>query len=275
MSKMRILMFVLAIGSAVSAGIIAKNFISKKPEVQVADQPVLKTKDVLIAAKDVLMGDRFGAGTLVWKAWPEDNILSTMITKEVKPDAMVELESARARLALYEGEYVMEKKIVRAGTGGFMSAILPKGMRAVSVAISARSSAGGFILPDDRVDVIIAKKLDLNGQSYSKSETLISNVRVLAINQVYRQAAEGDPVTVDKGETATLELTPLQTEVIAKVGSENTELSLALRSIAENDGKNMGTEGPILSENYTGKAKRASSSTLFVRYGIETYAQSQ
>ena len=274
MSKMRVLMFVLAIGSAVMAGLMAKGFIGKKPDVQVVEQPMAKTVDVLIAAKDVLMGDRFGAGTLVWKSWPEDNVLATMITKDAKPDAMVELENARARLALYEGEYVMEKKIVRAGAGGFMSAILPKGMRAISVAISSRSSAGGFILPDDRVDVILTKKIDANGQSSVKSETVLSNVRVLAVNQVYRQANEGDAVTVEKGETATLELTPKQSEVVAMVESAG-ELSLALRSIAENDGKNMATEGPILSDTYSGKAKRVGNDTLFVRYGVETYAQNQ
>ncbi len=274
MSKMRVLMFVLAIGSAVMAGLMAKGFINKKPDVQVTEQPVMKTVDVLIAAKDVLMGDRFSSGALVWKAWPEDNVLATMITKDAKPDAMIELENARARLALYEGEYVMEKKIVRAGTGGFMSAILPKGMRAISVAISSRSSAGGFILPDDRVDVILTKKIDSNGKTSVKSETVISNVRVLAVNQVYRQAAEGEAVTVEKGETATLQLTPKQSEVIAMVESAG-ELSLALRSIAENDGKNMETEGPILSDSYDGKTKRVGNNTLFVRYGIETYAQDQ
>ena len=274
MSKMRVLMFVLAIGSAVMAGLMAKGFISKKPEVQAVEQPVAKTVDVLIAAKDVLMGDRFSAGALVWKAWPQDNVLATMITKDARPDAMIELENARARLALYEGETVMEKKIVRAGAGGFMSAILPKGMRAISVAISSRSSAGGFILPDDRVDVILTKKIDNAGKSSVKSETVISNVRVLAVNQTYRQAAEGDAVTVEKGETATLELTPQQSEVVAMVESAG-ELSLALRSIAENDGKNMETMGPVLSDNYNGKAKRVGNDTLFVRYGIETYAQNQ
>ncbi len=274
MSKMRVLMFVLAIGSAVMAGLMAKGFINKKPDVQVTEQPIEKTVDVLIAAKDVLMGDRFSSGTLVWKAWPADNVLPTMITKDAKPEAMIELENARARLALYEGESVMEKKIVRAGAGGFMSAILPKGMRAISVAISSRSSAGGFILPDDRVDVILTKKIDNNGKTTVKSETVISNVRVLAVNQVYRQAQDGEAVTVEKGETATLELTPKQSEVIAMVESAG-ELSLALRSIAENDGKNMETEGPILADSYNGKSKRVGNNTLFVRYGIETYAQDQ
>ena len=271
MSKMRGLMFVLAIGSAIMAGLMAKGFIGKKQEVQAIEQPVLKTVDVLFAGKDVLMGDRFGPGTLVWKSWPQDNVLPSMITKDAKPEALTELEPARARLALYEGEAILEKKIVRPGAGGFMSAILPKGMRAISVAISSRSSAGGFILPDDRVDVILTKKINGKDSTTIKSETVVTNVRVLAVNQQYRQAAEGDAVTVEKGETATLELTQPQTEVMALVESSG-ELSLSLRSIAENDGTNMETEGPQLAGKYTGNAKRVGSDTLIVRYGVETYA---
>ncbi len=271
MSKMRVLMFALAIGSAVMAGLMAKGIIGKKPEVQITEAPVLKTVDVLFAGKDVLMGDRFGPGTLVWKSWPQDNVLPTMITKEAKPEALTEFEPARARLAIYEGEAILDKKIIYPGAGGFMSAILPKGMRAISVAISSRSSAGGFILPDDRVDVMLTKKINTAGGTTVKSETVISNVRVLAVNQIYRQASEGDAVTVEKGETATLELTPPQGEILAQVESSG-ELSLALRSIAENEGKNMQTEGPKLAGKYAGNAKRVGNDTLIVRYGVETYA---
>jgi pilus assembly protein CpaB len=274
MSKMRVLMFALAIGSAIMAGLMAKGFIGKKQEVQVSEQPMLKTVDVLIVSKDVLMGDRFGPGTLTWKAWPQDNVLQAMITKDAAPEAMTELEPARARLALFEGEPLLEKKIVRPGAGGFMSSIVPKGMRAVSVAISSRSSAGGFILPDDRVDVILTKKTTIKDVVIVKSSTVITNVRVLAVNQIYRQANEGDAVTVDKGETATLELTPEQTKVVAMVESAG-ELSLALRSIAENEGKSIQEQQPQLTDEYNGKGRRVGTDTLFVRYGVETYSENQ
>lgn len=271
MSKMRILMFTLAIGSAVMAGLMAKGFIGKKPEVQVTEAPAFKTVDVLVAGKDVLMGDRFGPGTLSWKTWPQDNVLATMITKDSKPDALTQYEPARARTAMFEGEPILDKKIVMPTAGGFMSAILPKGMRAISVAISSRSSAGGFILPDDRVDIILTKKLQSSDGSSVKSETVISNVRILAINQLYRQGDNADSPSVEKGETATLELTGPQSEILAQVESMG-ELSLALRSIAENDGKNMETEGPQLAGKYTGNARRVGNNTLIVRYGVETYA---
>jgi pilus assembly protein CpaB len=94
---------------------------------------------------------------------------------------------------------------------------------------------------------------------------------VLAVNQVFKQAAEGDPVTVEKGETATLELMSQQSEILAQVESAG-ELSLALRSIAENEGKDIQDIGPVLSEKYTKKAALGNHDPLFIRYGIEAYA---
>ncbi|MDE2444706.1 MAG: Flp pilus assembly protein CpaB [Alphaproteobacteria bacterium] len=274
MSKMRILMFAMAIGSAIVAGLLAKGVIGKKPEQVVVEAPVAKTTEVLVAAKDLLMGDKLALGTLSWKTWPQENVQQSMITKDAQPNALQDYAEARARLAIYQGETVLEKKILMPGKGGFMSSILPKGMRAISVAISARSSAGGFILPDDRVDVILTRKPGQGGNTQTvKSETVVSNVRVLAVNQVFRQANAGDSVTVEKGETATLELDPHQSEVIAMVESSG-ELSLALRSIAENDGKKIDDIMPQLAEKYNAatNGKRVNNDTLYVRYGVESYA---
>jgi pilus assembly protein CpaB len=275
MSKMRIIIFGLAFGSAILAGLLAKGFIGAKPDKEVVEINNVKTVDVLTAAKDILMGERFVDGSTVWKPWPVANVTDAMITRDKKPDAKEAYLTARARLAVYEGETILEKKLVLPGQTGFMSAILPKGMRAVSVAISVQSSAGGFILPNDRVDVILTKKMD-NPQSSDKittSETVLSNVRVLAINQTYRQEQEGDTVTVAEGKTATLELDPHQSEVIEMIESIG-ELSLALRSIAENDGKSMDQEGPKLADKYMGK-KHGGGDTLFVRYGVESYSSSR
>ena len=272
MSKMRIVMFALAAGSAVVAGVLAKGLISKGPDVQAEVVTKVKTVSVLVAAKDIEVGERLTTGAIIWKDWPADNVLDAMITKEEKPDADVAFAETRARIQMFEGEVINEKKIVDPKTGGFMSAILPKGMRAISVAISSRSSAGGFILPNDRVDIILTRKASGSGSTSSKSEIAIGNVRVLAINQIFRQAKDGEEVTIKEGQTATVELSPEQAEIIARLESEG-ELSLALRSIAESDGKAM-EEGPQLAEKYLNKdgKKTRSTDTLFIRYGRETYA---
>jgi pilus assembly protein CpaB len=274
MSKMRVVMLTLALGSAIGAGFMAKNLLGRKQEDKVVEINTVKTTEVLVAAKDVLMGGKFATGTLVWQAWPNDNLAPTMITKDAKPDSLTELTSARARLAVYAGETVIDKKILRPGQGGFMGALLTKGMRAISVAISARSSAGGFILPDDRVDVILTKKGSVSGQSTVKSETVLANVRVLAVNQTFRQAADGEAVTIENGQTATLELTPQESEIIAQIESTG-ELSLALRSIAESEGKSPQENQPILSDKYNPATKGAITETLFVRAGVESYAANQ
>jgi pilus assembly protein CpaB len=273
MSKMRIVMFALAAGSAGMAAILAKGMVGQKAEVQTEVINQVKYVPVLVAAKDLEVGEKLIAGTIIWKDWPQDNVLDSMITKDEKPDADQSLAEFRAIVPMFEGETVIEKKLVDPKTGGFMSAVLPKGMRAISVAISDRSSAGGFILPNDRVDVILTRKITTPGSSAPivKSETVISNVRVLAVNQTFKKAKEGEEIAI-KGETATLEMTMSQAEVVARVESEG-ELSLALRSIAESEGRAL-EEGPKLADKYLGGDKNAkrNQDTLFVRSGIETYA---
>jgi pilus assembly protein CpaB len=274
---MRIVIFGLAFGSAIMAGLLAKGVIGKKPDKEVVEINKVPETEILVAAKDLLMGEKLAAGTVVWKKWPKANVLDSMITSEEMSDAVEKLADARARFPMYEGETILEKKILQAGQTGFMSSVLPKGMRAISVSITEASSAGGFILPNDRVDVILTRKLDgaavAAGAAPVQSETVITNVRVLAINQTYRQEGE-EKVAVEEGKTATLELDPRQAEVISMVGSSG-EISLALRSIAEMDGRPLEENQPKLSDKYDGGPKRSGTDLLVVRYGIETYAQNR
>ena len=288
MSKMRTIALGGALVSAVVAGLLARNVMNRKQDLQhdVLQHDVVstvETVDVLVASKDLQMGDKLTDAT-VWTAWPKANVLPFMINKNDKPNAMKDLAGARVRLPTYKDEPVMNKKILLPGSGGFMSASLPKGMRGLSVAISNRSAAGGFILPNDRVDVILTVKAASasTASAASKiiihSEVVLSNVRVLAVNQVFKQAGDTDPVTVEKGETATLELTPQQAEIIAQVESSG-ELSLALRSISENDGKTAEQIIPELEGKFKAKAhdkaELKSGDPLFVRAGNESYATAQ
>jgi pilus assembly protein CpaB len=276
MSKMRIVIFGMALGSAALAAMMARGVIGEPAKTEVVEINKIQTVDVLVAAKDVLMGEKLTAGTVAWKTWPTDNLSSQMITKDSQPDAAEKLAEARTRVEIYEGETIIEKKLLLPNQPGFMSSLLPKGMRAISVAISERSSAGGFILPNDRVDIILTRKFDTPGVSAQTvvSETVITNVRVLAVNQTFRQQQEGDKVTVEEGKTATVELSLKQAEVISMVESSG-ELSLALRSIAENDGKTMDKEVPVLAEKYTGEGKKKDTSVLVIRNGSETLSSSR
>ena len=277
MSKMRLVALVAAIACALVAGVLAKNMLSHRAQ-QPQAQAVEKTEsvDVLVATKDFQMGDKLTEG-LAWKAWPKDSVTELMITRDKQADALKDMAVARVRMPIFKDEPLITKKVLQPGAGGFMSANLPKGMRAEAVAISTKTSAGGFILPNDRVDVLLTKKSTntVSGVVTVKSETVVSNVKVLAVNQVFKQVADGDPVTVDKGETATLELTPEQSEVLATVQSTG-DLSLVLRSIAENDGKSEAEIQPVLADKYqVTPNKNIISEPMIIRAGIQSRAEAQ
>ena len=111
----------------------------------------------------------------------------------------------------------------------FMSSILPSGKRAIATQISADTSAGGFILPNDFVDVIMTRRTKDGGADEFITETILGNVRVLAIDQTVKEE-DGRQVVV--GKTATLELAPEQAEVLT-LAEQMGEMSLALRSLAD------------------------------------------
>ena len=276
MNKARLLILGLAVGSAALAGVLAKGLIGRKPTTEVVEVNKVPMVDVLVAARDLALGERLGDSTINWRQWPQDNVGEAMITKDRNPEALDKMKLARARLPIFAGEPIVDRKLVMPGEGGFMSAILPQGMRAISVAISERSAVSGFILPNDRVDVILTRKIDGPDGSGKivKSDTVLTNVRVLAINQTFRQEPAEDKVTVTEGKTALLELDPIQSEVITMVESAG-ELSLALRSIAEGGDKGLQDTRPILSDKFSNKKKSGGGERVLVRYGVETVITSR
>ena len=269
MSTARIAVLGLAIGSAVIAAFLARGFIGQKPETQIVQVKQVESNAILIASKDIRMGDRLKSTNLAWESWPSDAVRPYMITRSAHPDARETYDAARARTALFEGEAITDKKVVKPDSAGFMAAILPKGMRAISVRISAETGAGGFILPNDKVDVILTAKEAAEGSNKTRTTTdaVLQNVRVLAIDQTFQTNDKGEQVVV--GKTATLELKPNQAEVLAKAESIG-QLSLALRSLADNGDSALGDDGPVLSKRY-GKDSRVGS-VLIYRYGIESSA---
>ena len=145
---------------------------------------------------------------------------------------MREVSGSIARAPFIAGEPIREQKLVKADGSGFMAAILPEGFRAISTEISPETGAGGFILPNDRVDVILTKREknpDAKGPDISSSEVILTNVRVLAIDQAPKEK-EGTSALI--GKTVTLELKPDQAETLAR-SRQNGTLTLALRSIAD------------------------------------------
>jgi pilus assembly protein CpaB len=130
-------------------------------------------------------------------------------------------------------EPIRREKLIKTDGTGFLSAVLPAGKRAIAISTDSRgaNTAGGFILPNDHVDVIRTYRDEGTGsrsESYS-SETILRNVRVLAIGQNV-QERNGEKVVI--GETATLEVDPGQVETVAQA-QKTGSLSLALRSLKD------------------------------------------
>jgi pilus assembly protein CpaB len=231
---------ILVLGIALAAGGAAAYLVSgdDTPKPEAPPAPVvqqLPTVDVLIAKGDIGMGTTVAAEDFTWQAWPEATTGDSYVTRKGRPNAPQELAGAITRAPFTAGEPIREAKFIRAnGAAGYMAAILPSGMRAVSTEISPETGAGGFILPNDRVDVILSRRpRDTDAKSAANapptSETVLTNVRVLAIDQTVEEKG-GQRVVV--GKTATLELSPRQAEMLAQSRQQGT-LSLALRSLLD------------------------------------------
>jgi pilus assembly protein CpaB len=226
----------VVLGIAVAAGgiaaVLAGGSSDSKPEPPAKPVAQLETVEILVAKNDVNMGQTVGPQDLSWQLWPASTS-STFIRKSDRPEAIEQLRGSIARMPFASGEPIRESKLIKANGSGYLAAILPQGMRAVSTEISPETGAGGFILPNDHVDVILSRRdkqaEKSAGYEVHTSETILSNVRVLAIDQAVEEK-NGQRVVV--GKTATLELSPRQAETLA-MSRQLGSLSLALRSLVD------------------------------------------
>jgi len=225
MKPARIIVLVVALASGGLAAWLAQDRSAPPPP---PAEPVaqLDTVDVLIASADVGLGQPLSAQNLAWQTWPAA-VTGELIKKTNSPTAIQDLTGARARSPLSAGEPIREAKLVRAGRG-FLSALLPKNTRAVAVEISPENGAGGFILPGDHVDVILTRTpIGGKGEEGSTSETILTNVQVLAIDlNIDGKAGQNTAI----GKIATLELTPTQAQTLVLARRLGT-IALVLRSL--------------------------------------------
>jgi pilus assembly protein CpaB len=251
---------IVVLGIALSAGGVAAYLASggsQAPNVSPAE-PVaqLQTVDVLVAKSDIGLGQSVKPEDLQWQTWPQATASSAFIRKTDRPDAATQLVGSIAREPLIAGEPIRDQKLVKGNGSGFMAAILPSGTRGVSTEISPETGAGGFILPNDRVDVILTRH-ERHPENPSipeviVSEIILSNVRVLAIDQAPKEK-EGQTTVV--GKTVTLELRPDQTEILARARQSGT-LTLALRSIVDAKATEVKADDQMLVTVYRGVDKQ-------------------
>jgi pilus assembly protein CpaB len=254
---------IVVLSVALAAGGVAALLAGRSeppPKPQAAQPQQIASVDVLVAKSDIEMGKSISADDVAWQAWPLNANTGNFIRKSDHPNAVSELAGSVARAPFIAGEPIREAKLVKVKGSGFMAAILPSGMRAVSIGVSPESAAAGFILPNDHVDVVLTRRdreaEKAAGIEVHTSETILADIRVLAIDQ---QLEEKNGQKVVVGKTATLELTPGQVEVVTLARQTGT-LSLALRSITD--------AGKATTKSDDDKGKR--DAVNVVRFGVGT-----
>ncbi|MFC6197958.1 Flp pilus assembly protein CpaB [Ponticaulis profundi] len=236
---MRILILVIAGGAALLAAMLVRNMSSQPaaPVVQLVEEgpeePAIPLSQVLVANIDMQVGHRIAPDDLEWQSWPEERLSDAYFTEASNPDAMTELAGAIVRIPVFSGEPVLAQKVVQVGDKSMLTAVLSEGMRAVAVEISVETAAGGFILPGDRVDVILSydREVAENDMIVERpaTRTVLQNVRVLAIDQSFQKIEDEDVVV---GTTATLELKPAHAETLM-LATRMGEISLSLRGLSD------------------------------------------
>jgi pilus assembly protein CpaB len=247
MNRGRTLVLLLAVVCAALAMFMMKNLV-KAPKTKVVTQEVSETQ-VLVAKSDIALGAAIGTKDLDWQAWPA-SAASGYITKQGTPNARESLAGSIARVNIGAGDPIRQTKLVRPEQGGVMAAILPTGYRALSIKIDNEQGVSGLILPNDRVDVVVTSKP--KGDQQPNSETLLQNIRVLAIGETFETKDGAKSLT---GKTATLALTPDHVEVITQA-SNRGNLWLSLRSLAD------------AGQQADGKKRETMSSVRVLKYGI-------
>lgn len=248
-------------GAGILAFIGMRSLLSTKPATVVRTEKV-ELAQVLVARTAIPLGQLVQEGNFKWQDWPKGAVGATFITKSARPDALKDLAGAISRSPILPGEPITDSKLIKPGSGGVLAAILPSGMRAISTRITEQTAAGKLILPNDRVDVILIRRVRGQSDDAHVSEILFRNVRVLAMGQQI-EAREGKKGS--EGNVATLELTPRQAEQLALANAMG-EITLALRSIADFADASTGSE-------VLGKPKTPEPDAITVfRYGVRSRA---
>ncbi len=202
--------------------------LAPKPVAAAAPKPATQ---ILVAKQNLPQGTLLQPGNLHWQAWPDSGVIDAHVVRDKRK--LEDFVGSVVRNGIAAGEPITDMRVVFPGERGFLAAVLEVGMRAVTVPIDATSGIAGFVFPGDRVDLILTHSPDRgeSGRNQRKaSETVLSSVRVLAIDQRTNDQANKP----DLGRTATLEVTAKQAEMIPII-TELGRLSLALRSLESPD----------------------------------------
>lgn len=213
-----------------------------KPKQVVKKEPRVK---VVVASKNIRIGQELTEENITWKDWPKGAVYTGMVVKEADHVIPTDAVSGRVKRDIYKDEPVLSSAMVDSDAGNFLAAALTPGKRAIAIRVNAQSMAGGFVTPGDFVDIILTYNYrlfwsgDEDMEQYARniinsnidtlaSETILQNIKVLAVDQTARR--KDDKIKV--GKTVTIEVDTQQAEMLA-VASDMGDLSLSLRGIGD------------------------------------------
>ncbi len=249
----RIAILGVAVIAAGGAALMASNLAGGNAPVEVVKKaaPAIKLSQILVANKDISIGTKLSASMVRWQKWPQDVVTDSYIINSGNKSIDDVIAGSIVRSTFYEGEPIREGKLIKSDSG-YMSAMLPSGQRAIATSISTDTSAGGFILPNDHVDVIMTRREQTDTGEKFVTETILQNIRVLAIDQTIEEK-DGEAVVV--GSTATLQLSPLQTEILTVAQQMADRLTLSLRSLEDIKDQETKNAEHLISGNRNGKVR--------------------
>lgn len=226
---------------AITVAMLVQSKLSSSPSASSA-----ATVEILTAKRKLMTGERIQQEDVRWQAWPEDALFAGVIKRADQPDeTKLAISEAPLRRDIEAGEPVTEQATVSDVKEGsnFLAAMLSPGMRAISISVKPETSVSGFLSPNDYVDVILSYQPKFNStmqgyadhvvQSYA-SETILSNIKILAIDQEVRNQENAEATTA---KTITLEVSKRQAEKLAMAQSMG-EITLSLRRLGEKDTEN-------------------------------------
>ncbi|HEX8442131.1 MAG TPA: Flp pilus assembly protein CpaB [Allosphingosinicella sp.] len=233
MDVRKIVLLVGALIIAAVTAVMAKNMFVGASAPEAAAAPVPLGPEVLVATRSLPVGTIIDAESIRFQPWPKELVEKAYYLKGQPGANAADLLGTVVRNEISAGQPVTQGSMIRPGERGFLAAALGPGMRAVTVAVSTISGVAGFVFPGDRVDVILTQEVaGGEGQPLRAAETILRNLRVLAVDQRTNTIGEDGKPVVQSSATVTLEATPRIAEKI-QVAQMVGSLTLALRSIAD------------------------------------------
>lgn len=230
MSPRQLIVLAVAAIAAVGALLLIRGMNSSKPEAEAAPVAAVVGEEVLVAARDIQQGAALTPSDIKVATFPDNVVSEHFISVAQHPSAQADYVGAVTRRAFVQGEPIMMNSVVQPDGHGFMAAQLQPGYRAVSVEIESNTSAGGFIQPNDRVDVIVTIKEDTEAGEQVRSDIVLEDVRVLAMGDKTQTQTSGDAPETIAANVAVLELTAEDARQLA-LADRMGDLNLALRSV--------------------------------------------